>query len=101
VRVNPRIIPAVGGDGEVHSYSFVDDGVRPQRTYYYYLDAVEGSGIKQRFTEGQGAPGRAAAVRPTGAMTFAAVLSMGRRASRAGPPARRAVRRSSWSPSTP
>ena len=51
VRVNPKIVPAVGGEGEVYSYSFVDDGVQPERTYYYYLDAVDGAGLKKRFTE--------------------------------------------------
>jgi len=51
VRVNTRIIPAVGRTGEVESYAFVDDGVQPQRTYYYYLDAVDTAGLKKRFTE--------------------------------------------------
>ena len=51
VRVNTRIIPAVGRTGEVESYAFVDDGVQPERTYYYYLDAVDTAGLKKRFTE--------------------------------------------------
>lgn len=51
VRVSRKIIPAVGGDGEVRSYSFVDEDVRPDRTYYYYLDAVDTGGLKKRFTE--------------------------------------------------
>jgi hypothetical protein len=51
VRVSRKIVPAAGGDGEIRSYSFVDDEVQPDRTYYYYLDAVDTAGLKKRFTE--------------------------------------------------
>jgi hypothetical protein len=51
VRVNRKIVRAAGGDGVIRSYSFVDEGVEPQRTYYYYLDAVDRSGLKKRFTD--------------------------------------------------
>jgi hypothetical protein len=51
VRVNRRIVRAAGGDGVVRAYSFVDEGVEPRRTYYYYLDAVDRSGLKKRFTD--------------------------------------------------
>ena len=51
VRVNRKIVRAAGGDGVIRSYSFVDEGVEPRRNYYYYLDAVEGSGLKKRFTD--------------------------------------------------
>ena len=31
-------------------YSWVDDAVESGKTYYYYLDAVSLTGIKQRFS---------------------------------------------------
>jgi hypothetical protein len=51
LRVSPAIIRAVGGEGEIYSYSFIDDAVQPERIYYYYLDAVDSGGLKKRFTE--------------------------------------------------
>lgn len=41
-------VPADGLDR--HAYSFVDRQVVPGVTYYYYLDAVSDSGLKQRFS---------------------------------------------------
>jgi hypothetical protein len=39
-----------GDDKDTDGYQFIDRDVEPGKTYYYYLDAVSRSGIKQRFS---------------------------------------------------
>jgi hypothetical protein len=51
-RISPEIIHVRDGSEApgVGSYRFVDEGVEPGRTYYYYLDAVLTTGHKQRLS---------------------------------------------------
>jgi len=50
-RINPEIIHARHAPApDTSTYRFVDAGVEPGRTYYYYLDTVSESGIKQRLS---------------------------------------------------
>ncbi len=50
-RINPEIIHARHvTPPATSSYRFVDAEVEPGRTYYYYLDTVSLSGVKQRLS---------------------------------------------------
>ncbi len=49
-RVNARIVPAAGGEGEEHAYVFVDRDVEESTAYFYYLDLVTRGGSKKRFS---------------------------------------------------
>jgi hypothetical protein len=50
-RINPEIIHARHDEPPASSsYRFADTEVEPGRTYYYYLDTVSESGIKQRLS---------------------------------------------------
>jgi hypothetical protein len=50
-RINPEIIHARHEESPAtSSYRFADTEVEPGRTYYYYLDTVSESGIKQRLS---------------------------------------------------
>ena len=50
-RLNLDIVHArPDGPGGVSSYRYVDADVEPGRTYYYYLDTLTMSGLKQRLS---------------------------------------------------
>jgi len=49
-RLNERIVRVPHDRQPTHDYSWVDDAVESGKTYYYYLDAVTVSGVKQRFS---------------------------------------------------
>lgn len=50
-RINPEIIHARHEPAPATtSYRFADTDVEPGRTYYYYLDTVSQSGLKQRLS---------------------------------------------------
>ncbi|MEJ2720337.1 MAG: beta-propeller fold lactonase family protein, partial [bacterium] len=48
MRVTNEVVPSAG-DPEGSSYTYTDDGVRPNRTYYYMLEEVSDGGDKQLF----------------------------------------------------
>ena len=49
-RLNPDPIPGAGTTDEPSSYEYVDDTIDPYATYWYYLESISMSGVKQRFT---------------------------------------------------
>lgn len=49
-RINDRIVRVPVDVLDRHAYSFVDDNVESGKTYYYYLDVVLVTGVKQRFS---------------------------------------------------
>lgn len=49
-RTNEQIIRVPADRLDQHDYSWVDGDVESGKTYYYYLDAVSVTGIKQRFS---------------------------------------------------
>lgn len=49
-RINDRIVRVPRDRQDTHDYSWIDDSVESGKTYYYYLDAVTVTGIKQRFS---------------------------------------------------
>ncbi len=51
LRVSPRIVRLPEGTAEdVRELSFTDTQVAKGKTYYYYLDIVRTSGVKERFS---------------------------------------------------
>jgi hypothetical protein len=49
-RINTGIVRVPADGAETHAYTYEDGEVVPGRTYYYYLDAVAETGVKQRFS---------------------------------------------------
>ena len=49
-RLNPDPIPGAGTTDEPSSYEFIDDDIDPYKTYWYYLESISLSGVKERFT---------------------------------------------------
>jgi hypothetical protein len=45
-KVNKTYIPGAGTDGTPHSYRFIDEGVEVGKTYYYYIEDISYSGVK-------------------------------------------------------
>ncbi|HEX6900181.1 MAG TPA: hypothetical protein VF789_10725 [Thermoanaerobaculia bacterium] len=50
VRITPAPIEGAGTTDEPRSYVFVDDTIDPHRTYYYYVESISMSGVRERFT---------------------------------------------------
>ncbi len=49
-RLNSDPIPGAGTSDEPTSYEFIDDTIEPDTTYWYYLESISMSGVKERFT---------------------------------------------------
>ena len=49
-RLNEDPIPGAGTTDKRSEYEFVDDQIEPGKTYYYYLESISMSGVKERFT---------------------------------------------------
>ncbi len=49
-RLNPEVIEGAGTTDEPTRYRYVDDRIDPRRTYYYYVESISMSGIRERFT---------------------------------------------------
>ncbi|MBC8231402.1 hypothetical protein H8E77_17760, partial [bacterium] len=47
-KVNQSRIPGAGTDGTPHSYQFTDESVEVGKTYYYYLEDISYSGVRNR-----------------------------------------------------
>lgn len=50
LRVNPKIVRTPADGAKQHEYVFEDAAVKPGATYYYYIDTIDGGGIKRRFS---------------------------------------------------
>lgn len=49
-RINPRVIEGAGTTDEPTAYEYVDRGVDPRKTYYYYVESISMDGVRKRFT---------------------------------------------------
>ncbi len=49
-RLNPDPILGAGTTDKRSTYEFVDDTIEPDTTYWYYLESISMSGVKERFT---------------------------------------------------
>jgi len=49
-KLNDRVIEGAGTIDEPQRYEFVDDTIDPRKTYYYYVESISMSGVRQRFT---------------------------------------------------
>jgi hypothetical protein len=49
-RINTEVIEGAGTTDEVSHYCFVDDTIDPHKTYYYYVESISMSGVRERFT---------------------------------------------------
>ena len=49
-RLNTEVIEGAGTTDEVTRYQFVDDTIDPHKTYYYYVESISMSGVRERFT---------------------------------------------------
>lgn len=49
-RINTEVIEGAGTTDEVNHYWFVDDTIDPHKTYYYYVESISMSGVRERFT---------------------------------------------------
>lgn len=50
LRRNARIVPVPKDGKPEHAYEYFDSEVESGRTYYYYVDVIDTSGIKERFS---------------------------------------------------
>lgn len=50
LRLNRELVPTPADGAQEHRYDYVDRDVEPGTTYYYYLDFVDKSGVKHRFS---------------------------------------------------
>ena len=50
VRLTPQPIAGAGTTDEEQFYEFVDDQIREGVSYYYYVESVSLSGIREKFT---------------------------------------------------
>jgi hypothetical protein len=49
-RLNTEVIEGAGTTDEVNRYQYVDDTIDPRKTYYYYVESISMSGVRERFT---------------------------------------------------
>ena len=49
-RLNEDPIPGAGTTDKRTAYEFVDDEIEPGKTYWYYLESISMSGVRERFT---------------------------------------------------
>ncbi len=49
-RLNPEVIEGAGTTDEPTRYRYVDDTIDPHTTYYYYVESISMSGVRERFT---------------------------------------------------
>lgn len=50
VRLTSEPIPGAGTVDEPQSYSFVDDTIDPSEAYWYFVESISMSGVRERFT---------------------------------------------------
>lgn len=50
VRLTAKPIPGAGTSDEPHKYSYVDKDIDPTKDYWYYVESVSYSGVRERFT---------------------------------------------------
>ena len=55
-RINPETIEGGGTTDEPRSYRYVDDTIDPHKTYYYYVESISMSGVREKFTPTGKAP---------------------------------------------
>lgn len=49
-RLTKDPIPGAGTTDEPQKYSFVDENIDPYTTYFYYVEAISLTGVRERFT---------------------------------------------------
>lgn len=49
-RITPRPIPGAGTTDEPREYVWVDDTIEPEKAYWYFVESISLTGIRERFT---------------------------------------------------
>ena len=49
-KLTPTPVPGGGNTDETRRYTFTDDTVRPDVQYYYYVESISLSGVREKFT---------------------------------------------------
>ncbi len=50
VRLTAQPIPGAGTSDEPHKYAYADKDIDPTKDYWYYVESVSYSGVRERFT---------------------------------------------------
>ena len=50
LRINPQLVHTPADGAKEHSYVYEDAAVKPGETWYYYVDTIDRSGVKRRFS---------------------------------------------------
>jgi hypothetical protein len=50
VRVNENTIPGAGSSDTPNQYEFVDDTIAAETVYWYYVESISMSGVREKFT---------------------------------------------------
>ena len=49
-RINAEVVEGAGTSDEPTHYRYVDEAIDPRKTYYYYVESISMSGVRERFT---------------------------------------------------
>lgn len=50
VRLTAKPIPGAGTTDETTQYVWVDETIEPEKTYWYYVESISMSGVREKFT---------------------------------------------------
>ena len=49
-RITPRPIPGAGTTDEPREYVWVDDTIEPEKAYWYFVESISLTGVREKFT---------------------------------------------------
>jgi len=58
IRLNADPIPGAGTTDEVSRYEYVDETIDPYKDYYYYVESISMSGVREKLTPTYPAPAK-------------------------------------------
>lgn len=68
-RITQQPVPGAGTSDEPAQYEYADESIKPDTQYYYYVESISMSGMREKFTPTAKAPIKSAlpiSVRPEG-----------------------------------